>query len=51
MLSVVQDESLVPMAMWNAVQKYYCKGDFEERLYDEPNTADTWCRCEFTYFC
>ncbi|KAF8804428.1 hypothetical protein BYT27DRAFT_7106461 [Phlegmacium glaucopus] len=41
-LSVVQDESLAPMAMWNAVRKYYCKGDFEERLYDEPNTADTW---------
>jgi len=30
------------MAMWNAVQKYYCAGDFEERIYDEPNTADTW---------
>ena len=40
--SVVQDESLVPMAMWNAVQKYYCKADFEECLYDKPNTANTW---------
>lgn len=30
------------MAMWNAVQKFYCSGDFEERVYDEPNTADTW---------
>jgi len=30
------------MAMWNAVQKYYCSGDFQERIYDEPNTADTW---------
>jgi hypothetical protein len=41
-LSVVQDESLAPMAMWNAVRKYYCTGDVEERIYDEPNTADTW---------
>jgi len=41
-LSIIQDESLAPMAMWNAVQKYYCSGDFEERIYDEPNTADTW---------
>ncbi|KAI0266604.1 hypothetical protein BGY98DRAFT_1102511 [Russula aff. rugulosa BPL654] len=39
---VIQDESLAPMAMWNAVRKYYCSGDFEERIYDEPNTADTW---------
>lgn len=28
--------------MWNAVRKSYCSGDFEERIYDEPNTADTW---------
>ena len=28
--------------MWNAVQKYYCLGNFEERVYDKPNTADTW---------
>jgi hypothetical protein len=42
MLSVVHDESLAPMAMWNAVRKYYCTGDLEERIYDEPNTADTW---------
>lgn len=41
-LSVIQEESLAPMAMWNAVRKYYCSGDFEERIYDEPNTADTW---------
>ena len=41
-LSLVQDESLAPTHMWNSVQKYYCRGDFEERIYDEPNTADTW---------
>ncbi|EDR01414.1 uncharacterized protein LACBIDRAFT_333279 [Laccaria bicolor S238N-H82] len=38
-LSIIQDESLAPMAMWNAVQKYHCAGDFEEQIYDEPNTA------------
>ncbi len=41
-LSIIQDESLAPIAMWNAVQKYHCSGDFEERIYNEPNTADTW---------
>jgi Plavaka transposase len=38
----VQDESLAPTHMWNSVKKYYCCGDHEERIYDEPNTADTW---------
>jgi hypothetical protein len=28
--------------MWNSVKKYYCCGDHEERIYDKPNTADTW---------
>jgi hypothetical protein len=28
--------------MWNSVKKYYCCGDHEEHIYDEPNTADTW---------
>ncbi|KDR66778.1 hypothetical protein GALMADRAFT_147642 [Galerina marginata CBS 339.88] len=41
-LSVIQDESLAPMAMWNAVQKFFCAGTHQERIYDEPNTADTW---------
>ena len=41
-LSVIQDESLASMCMWNAVRKSYCSGDFEERIYDEPNTANTW---------
>ena len=41
-LSVIQGESLAPMAVWNSEQKYYCTGDFEDRILDEPNTADTW---------
>jgi len=41
-LSIIQDESLAPVAMKNAVRKYYCSGSSEERIYDEPNTADTW---------
>jgi hypothetical protein len=28
--------------MWNSVKKYYCEGNFEEQLFDEPNTAETW---------
>jgi hypothetical protein len=41
-LSLVKDESLAPMHMWNSVRKYYCRGEHEERIYDEPNTANTW---------
>lgn len=41
-LSIIQDKSLAPTSMWNAVRKYYCSGEFEERIYDELNTADTW---------
>ncbi|KAH9955792.1 hypothetical protein BGW80DRAFT_1188200 [Lactifluus volemus] len=41
-LALIQDESLVPWNMWNAVKKFYCQGDHEERIYDEPNTADVW---------
>lgn len=40
--SLVTDESLMPVHMWNSVKKYYSKGIFEERIFDEPNTAETW---------
>ena len=30
------------MSMWTSVRKYYCSGCFEDQIYDEPNTADTW---------
>ena len=40
--SLVDDESLMPVHMWNSVKKYYCEGAFEERIFDEPNTAETW---------
>ena len=50
-LSLVQDESLAPMNMWNSVKKYYCCGDHEERIYDEPNTADTWWDIDVSFLC
>jgi hypothetical protein len=28
--------------MWNSVKQYYCEGSFEDRIFDEPNTAETW---------
>ncbi|PPQ87069.1 hypothetical protein CVT25_000049 [Psilocybe cyanescens] len=40
--SLVNDESLMSVHMWNSVKKYYCEGDFEEQIFDEPNTAETW---------
>jgi hypothetical protein len=39
---LVSDESLMSVHMWNSVKKMYCEGNFEERLFDEPNTAETW---------
>jgi len=48
-LSLVQDESLAPLHMWNSVRKYYCCGDHEERIYDEPNTADTWWEIDVSF--
>ena len=39
---LVGDESLMSVHMWNSVKKYYCEGIFEEQLFDEPNTAETW---------
>ena len=41
-MALIQDESLAPWNMWNAVKKFYCCGDHEERIYDEPNTGDVW---------
>jgi hypothetical protein len=41
-LALIHDESLAPMCMWNSVKKFHCMGDKEERIYDEPNTGDTW---------
>lgn len=41
-MALIRDESLAPWNMWNAVRKFYCHGDNEERIYDEPNTADVW---------
>ena len=35
--------------MWNSIKKYYCCGDREERIYDEPNTADTWWAVDVSF--
>ena len=50
-ISLVQDKSLAPMNMWNSVRKYYCCGNLEERIYDEPNTADTWWAIDVSFVC
>ena len=50
-LSLVQDELLAHMSMWNSVRKYYCCSDFEEWIYDEPNTADTWWAIDVSFMC
>ncbi|KAF8263166.1 hypothetical protein EI94DRAFT_1598659 [Lactarius quietus] len=41
-LALIQDESLAPWNMWNSIKKFYCCGDVEDRMYDEPNTGDGW---------
>ena len=49
-LLLIQDESLAPMNMWNSVRKYYCCSNHEERIYDEPNMADTWWDIDVSFF-
>jgi hypothetical protein len=46
-LNLIHDLSLAPVSSWNSIQKFYCyrvdSGEHvEERIIDEPNTADTW---------
>ncbi|KAJ3488350.1 hypothetical protein NLJ89_g11626 [Agrocybe chaxingu] len=41
-LALIRDESLAPMSMWNSVKKFHGSKGHEERIFDEPNTADTW---------
>jgi len=46
-LTLVHDSSLASVSSWNSIQKFYCyradSGEHvEERIIDEPNTADTW---------
>ncbi|KAF8911093.1 hypothetical protein CPB84DRAFT_1672467 [Gymnopilus junonius] len=49
-LSLIQDESLASISMWNSVKKYYCSGENEDCLYDEPNTAETWWAVDMSSF-
>lgn len=48
--SLVNDESLMSVHMWNSVKKYYCEGDFEEQIFDEPNTAETWWNVDVSLY-
>ncbi|KAJ6451401.1 hypothetical protein C8R45DRAFT_1124863 [Mycena sanguinolenta] len=49
-INLLNDGTLADTAMYNSVRKYYCEGGrtvtHEERVIDEPNTADTWAKCE-----
>lgn len=49
-VSLVSDESLAAVNIWNSVRKYYCEGDFEDELFDEPNTAETWWKVDVSVF-
>jgi hypothetical protein len=48
-LTLIHDLSLESVSSWNSVQKFYCyrvgsdsEEHVEERVIDEPNTADAW---------
>jgi len=43
-LNLIHDKSLASVSCWNSVRKIYCCSweGLEERIIDEPNTADTW---------
>ncbi|KAJ7119998.1 hypothetical protein C8R46DRAFT_1149767 [Mycena filopes] len=48
--NLLDDATLSSTAMYNSVRKFYCEGSIdvvhEERVIDEPNTADTWAEYE-----
>ncbi len=50
-LTLIHDKSLASVSCWNAVRKLYCyqKGNVEERIIDEPNTADTWWEVDVSH--
>ncbi|KAK6966944.1 hypothetical protein R3P38DRAFT_2590004 [Favolaschia claudopus] len=49
-LALLNDETLGPLFIYNSAKKFYCEGstvvDHEERVIDEPNTAETWAKYE-----
>ncbi|KAJ7803091.1 hypothetical protein B0H14DRAFT_2384902, partial [Mycena olivaceomarginata] len=48
--TLLNDDTLGPTSIYNSVRKYYCEGSrsvvHQERIIDEPNTADTWAEFE-----
>lgn len=39
---LVADPTLAHVSNFHSSKKYYCEGNFIERLWDEPYTGDTW---------
>lgn len=48
-LNLIQDKSLASVSCWNSVRKIYCCGLDEERIIDEPNTADAWWEVDVSH--
>ncbi|KAJ7845358.1 hypothetical protein B0H14DRAFT_2305333, partial [Mycena olivaceomarginata] len=48
--TLLNDDTLGPTSIYNSVRKYYCEGSrsvvHQERIIDEPYTADTWAEFE-----
>ncbi|KAF8194007.1 hypothetical protein K438DRAFT_1588817, partial [Mycena galopus ATCC 62051] len=48
--TLLDDETLGSPSIYNSIEKYYCEGTIaeiqQERVIDEPNTADTWAKFE-----
>ncbi|KAJ7822282.1 hypothetical protein B0H14DRAFT_3089030 [Mycena olivaceomarginata] len=51
--TLLNDDTLGPTSIYNSVQKYYCEGSrsvvHQERIIDEPYTADTWAEFEVNF--
>jgi hypothetical protein len=52
-MTLLDDSTLATTMIYNSVRKYYCEGSteqtHEERVIDEPNTADTWAKYEASF--
>lgn len=47
---LVADPTLASASCFHSATKYYCEGDFTERIWDEPYTGDAWRKVDVSIF-
>lgn len=47
---LIADPTLAHASHFHSSKKYYCEGNFTERLWDEPWTGDVWVAIDVSRF-